>query len=41
MDKRETGKKSCNMEKVCFMKFMNDLLENYVNIEEVVIDVYI
>lgn len=41
MDKRETGKKSCNMEKACFMKSMNDLLENHVNIEEVVTDAHI
>lgn len=41
MNKRETGKKSCNMEKACFMKSMNDLLENHVNIEEVVTDAHI
>lgn len=41
MDKRETGKKSCNMEKACFMKSMNDLLEHHVNIEEVVTDAHI
>lgn len=41
MDKRETGKKSCNMEKACFMKSMNDLLENHINIEEVVKDAHI
>lgn len=41
MDKRETGKKSCKIEKACFMKSMNDLLENHINIEEVVTDAHI
>lgn len=41
MDKRETGKKSCKIEKTCFMKSRNDLLENHINIEEVVTDAHI
>lgn len=41
MDKRETGKKSCKIEKTCFMKSRNDLLENHINIEEVVTDTHI
>lgn len=41
MDKRETGKKSCKIEKTCFMKSRNDLLENHINIEKVVTDAHI
>lgn len=41
MDKRETGRTNCNKEKACFMRPMNDLLENHVNIEEVVTDAHI
>lgn len=37
----QSGKKSCTMEKACFTKTMNDLLENHVNIEEVVKDAHI
>ena len=41
MDKRETGKKSTNMEKACFLKAMEDLEENGVHVSEVVTDAHL
>nr|XP_022301675.1 uncharacterized protein LOC111109742 [Crassostrea virginica] len=41
MDKRETGKKSTNMEKACFLKAMEDLEENHVHVSEVVTDAHL
>ncbi|XP_055999261.1 uncharacterized protein LOC125649364 [Ostrea edulis] len=41
MDKRETGKKSTNMEKGCFLKAMEDLRDNGVVVAEVVTDAHL
>ncbi|XP_062581910.1 uncharacterized protein LOC134243692 [Saccostrea cucullata] len=40
MDKRETGKKSPNMEKACFVKAMDEIQDN-LNVEEVVTDAHL
>ena len=41
LDKKETGKKSTNMEKACFLKAMEDLEENGVHVSEVVTDAHL
>jgi ribonuclease HI len=41
MDKRETEKKSTNMEKACFLKAMEELRERDVAVAEVVTDAHL
>lgn len=42
MDKRETGKKSTNMEKACFLKAMDEVQDKHnVQIQEVVTDAHL
>jgi hypothetical protein len=42
MDKRETDKKSTNMEKACFLKAMEEVQEDHnLDIEEVVTDAHL
>lgn len=41
MDKRQTEKKSSNMEKACFVRAMEELAENGVVVSEVVTDAHL
>lgn len=41
MDKRQTEKKSSNMEKACFIRAMEELAENGVVVSEVVTDAHL
>jgi ribonuclease HI len=41
MDKRETEKKSTNMEKACFLKAMEELKDRDVVVAEVVTDAHL
>lgn len=41
MDKRMTGKNSCTLEKACFQKGLQFLLQNVIHVVEVVTDAHV